>query len=399
LRRVQGLAGACLLLLAASGCQKIAGIEEAKYFGDGGAEDGGSDAELNFPDAGQCEEYCNVVKSACPTTFKDEAYCDKLCPNLPLAEKAGAKTGNTFECRLDQLKTAQAIGSEDSREHCLRAGPGGDGVCGSNCDSYCQLFSTICGDRPQLANDCVNQCEKLVSDPTVDGAAAFGAQLDTVQCRLAHLSAAAFAPDPHCEHASIYIDKLTPCYTATPNCDDYCGLMQNVCTKDGGSDGENMQQYESFEDCRALCVKGLVTSEPLLSTETQDKIRDTLACRRYHVYNHLLFKGSHCEHAGPGGDGHCGRICPAYCRLVKAACADGYTMKYGSNDAACVTECSGVIEIPEEDDQVDLHYNVETGKQPGNTIQCRLYHTTKAFRTPAMSCNSALGLADSACGP
>jgi hypothetical protein len=58
-----------------------------------------------------------------------------------------------------------------------------------------------------------------------------------------------------------------------------------------------------------------------------------------------------------------------------------------------------VIDIDEEDEQLDLHYNVETGKQPGNTIQCRLYHTTKAFRTPAVSCNSALGLATGACAP
>jgi hypothetical protein len=395
LRPVQKFAGICLLLLAASACQKIADIEVRKFDQvnrDGGG-DAGSDAQLTYPDAGQCDEYCAEVNATCPTAFKDAQYCAKVCPHFPLAATPTAKTGNTFECRLDQLETAKAIGAEDSREHCLRAGPGGDGVCGSNCDSYCQLFGTICADHPQLANDCVNQCQKLVSDPNVDATEAFGAKVDTIQCRLAHLSAAAFAPDPHCKHASIYVDEHTPCYIAEPNCDDYCALMQNICTKDSGTDGANMQQYESFEDCRALCVNGLVPSEPLLSGETQDKTRDTLACRRYHVYNHLLFKGSHCEHAGPGGDGHCGRICPAYCQLAKKACATGYAAEYPGGDAECEEECGDLIDL-EENDQVDLHYNVDVGKAGGPNIQCRLYHATKAFRTPLTACDSALGKGD-----
>jgi hypothetical protein len=395
LRRVRFFSVAGLVLCSASGCLQIADIQERKYDStlDGGARDGAV-IDLTFPNKDQCQGYCDAVQESCPEAFKDPAYCEKICPHLPLSGQAGVKTGNTFECRLDQVTTAAQIGPDDSREHCLRAGPAGGGACGSSCDAYCQLFSTVCADHPQLATDCKKQCEKLVAAPTLDARESFSApeateQVDTIQCRLAHVSAAAFAPDPHCEHASLYVDKLTPCYTAKPNCFDYCTLMQNICTDDAGSDGEDMQQYESFEDCRQLCTKGLTVSEELMAMETQDKTRDTLACRRYHVYNHLLFKGSHCEHAGPGGDGHCGRICPAYCKLVKAACPGPFATEYGT-DAACVSNCSDLINIADTDKQIDLHYNVAQGKAGGNNIQCRLYHTTKAFRTSA-SCESALG--------
>lgn len=406
MKTAQILSGACLALLSVGGCLQVADIKERKFepgLADGGAGndagDGGGgaqDAEVRHPDEDQCAEYCAEVKESCPAAFFADEYCPRVCPHFALSEGPDPTSGNTFECRLDQVKTAKLIGADDSREHCLRAGPGGDGVCGTNCESYCQLFSTICADYPQAANDCINQCKKLPSDPAAAAAEAFGANNDTIECRLAHLSAAAIAPDPHCEHASIYVDKHTPCYRPEPKCDEYCTLMQNVCTDTAGADGSTMQQYESFEDCRALCVNGLVVSEELLPTETQDKGRDTLACRRYHVYNHLLFGGSHCEHAGPGGDGHCGRICPAYCRLVKNACAGDYAARY-ENDEACREDCADVIDIEEENLQIDLHYNVETGKQGGDNIQCRLYHTTKAFRTPEESCQSALGLG--ACAP
>ena len=194
-------------------------------------------------------------------------------------------------------------------------------------------------------------------------------------------------------HASIYVDGYNPCISPTPRCEDYCAFTMNVCNDE---DGEDLRQYESLQECMNTCTKGYTNSLPKVEGQTQDKDQDTTACRRYHVYNALLIDKVHCNHAGPGGDGHCGPICANYCKLVKAACKEGYDAEY-RDDQQCRDECAAAYfpNVTDAKKQADVEYNVGMA-QRGDTIQCRLFHTSQAFSRPT-ECTAALGGGD--CSP
>jgi hypothetical protein len=388
----------CAAAVALIGCQQIAGIEKRTFnedrldagedaapdaqseagedaSEDADASDADTDAEIRHPSDEQCQELCDITSSACTvdaghTAFAQDSYCPAVCPFFVLAADPKQKTGNTFECRLDQAQKAKAVGPDDNLEHCQRIGTGGADVCGSNCEGYCQLYAEICGE-PAPNPDCLEYCPKLRDDPSFDAKSAFGGQVDTLQCRLAHLAAAAIAPETHCAHAALFTPAGLPCNPEVPNCVDYCGMLMRTCTDDRA-------QYEALEDCMQTCQNGFTVGK------APDTSGDTLACRRYHTYNAVVAPESHCAHAGPGGDGHCGTICPAYCKLAKAACTTAFGNKY-ADDAACEADCATFAAKA-----MDLDYTVAEGKQGGNSIQCRLYHATKAF-SDAAECAATLG--------
>jgi hypothetical protein len=388
-------AALALSLLGLLACQQIAGIERRSFAArDGGAGDAAS--ELQYPNEDQCTKYCALLSEGCSESTsgvfaykKDTDYCTKLCAHLPLATSKLLKS-HSFECRLDQAMKAFTVKGDpnEGSGNCKSAGAGGNGTCGTNCEAYCQMFADVCEDYPQRSN-CMSECLTLRDDDSSDADNAFSNNVDTLQCRLTHLGAAASDPDTHCAHAAIYTpDVYTPCMSAKPRCEDYCAFTQNVCTQ---TDTQDLRQYESVQECLEVCSKGL-TDLPAPAENKQDTNRDTLACRKYHTYNALINDTYHCNHAGPTGDGHCGKICPAYCKLVKAACSDGYAKEYPSGDAACQERCATFLGNKAEDKQLDLGYSVSEGQKNGPTIQCRFYHTVKAFSKPNDECNSALGL-------
>jgi hypothetical protein len=387
---------ACVVLaLALLGCQQIAGIDSRSYEADAGVSDAGSGLKYASPE--QCTTYCGLLSESCSKetsgVFAYRAdYCPKLCPHLPLATSKVLKS-HSFECRLDQARKAFDVKGDppEGAGNCKSAGAGGNGTCGSNCEAYCQLFADVCSEFPQREN-CRTECLALRDDDSTDADGAFANSVDTVQCRLTHLGAAASDPDTHCAHASLNNTEHTPCLSPTPRCEDYCAFVQNVCVQE---DKNDRRQYESVQECLDVCTKGYTNGTPLADNKV-DTTRDTLACRRYHTYNALLNESYHCTHAGPTGDGHCGRICPAYCRLVKAACADSFASVY-TNDAKCEEDCAtNLVKLP-EDKQLDLGYSVSEGQKPGPTFQCRFYHTVKAFSKPLTECASALGLSMGVC--
>jgi hypothetical protein len=395
------LVGLMALGLLVAGCRQIAGIEKRSFGGDGGAGEAGSD-EFEPPTEAQCAAYCGKLLEGCNETTsevyayrKDTKYCEALCPYLSLSND-DSLAGNTFECRDNQAQLALNVASDrrEGQTNCRAAGAGGNGKCGSNCESYCQLYERICSqDGPTPRSQCLEECKMLRDDPSVDAENSFSNQVDTVQCRLTHLGAAALGDrGDHCEHASIYVDKNTPCYPPNPRCADYCDMVMKVCRDDSKP---SLKQYDSESECLTVCNKGMVNSVPLVENETQDKTHDTLACRRYHTYNSFLIGESHCTHSGPSGDGHCGRICPAYCKLAKDACGAAFTTAF-KDDAGCLKDCAALIKIEDEEDQLDLGYSVAMGAAGGNTIQCRIYHAVKAF-SKASECTSALGGGD--CAP
>jgi hypothetical protein len=397
LRPVQRLAGACLALLVASGCQQIAGIKERKYDStfvrDGGADAGKDAAPVAHPSEQDCDTYCGLLGESCTAenkiaAFPNDDYCKALCPKFRLAEDPSADEGNSFECRLAEAMEAKRLSADpsESTTNCQAAGPGGAGKCGSNCEGYCQLYADVCAEfMPDP--ECLEHCPALRDDAAIDANQSFNVSgADTLQCRLAHLSAAAVDSDPHCGHARLDAAFDTPCNPKVPSCEDYCGMLMNTCAT------PDVLQYESASDCLRTC-RGFDKGE------APDLDLDTLACRRYHTYNSLRNPPGHCTHTGPGGDGHCGKICPAYCKLVKAACSERYQTTFVGGDPECERLCAEEFFEPGTavKDQQDLGYTVAKGKARGNTIQCLLYHTTKAFGNPSVECPSALGLPTGDC--
>jgi len=89
--------------------------------------------------------------------------------------------------------------------YCPNAGPGGNGVCGENCDALCGIAEKICVGPDQVWPDqeaCRAECAGFpdLKTFTIDTVAAMylGSH---IQCRLYHISVAA-VEDPlnHCLH-------------------------------------------------------------------------------------------------------------------------------------------------------------------------------------------------------
>lgn len=186
------IAAFAIPVLCAAGCSTLAGIEDAKL---DPQYDGGGDAGPTTP----CGAYCNAVMANCTAQFqqyRDQTTCLAVCSHLPLGT-AGEDTGDTVACRLTH---AQAVtGTGEPGTECPVAGPGGSGVCGSNCDGYCTLMHTICADKFATIPDCETACSGV---PDLGGYNSSIEGGNSIQCRLYHVSAASLVPSTHCPHAA-----------------------------------------------------------------------------------------------------------------------------------------------------------------------------------------------------
>ncbi len=202
---------ACVALLAGAGaCADVLGFEPATLDpawigGDAGSARRGSDA----PDAGAsapslCDRYCDTVLAACgrdedgtnyavyDSRFTCMAQCGWLDPGAAVAQ-----AGNSVNCRLSSALVALQFPGERATA-CPAAGPGGDGVCGTNCEGYCALLSAECGGVVDTSS-CASRCAQI---PDLGGFDTSQIQGDSLQCRLYHLQAASVSPLNHCPHAA-----------------------------------------------------------------------------------------------------------------------------------------------------------------------------------------------------
>jgi hypothetical protein len=164
----------------------------------GGVPDAGgpTDSGLN------CAGYCAALKAACTgpnQQFSTNDRCINACGTYPVGA-ASDTMGDTLGCRLHELEAAAA----DPSTHCVNAGPGGDGVCGTNCDGYCQIAQAFCtaANNAEIYPDasvCQTHCAKFpqtVKYSVADDAGShFGAD---VACLLYHVQEATTAPMEHC---------------------------------------------------------------------------------------------------------------------------------------------------------------------------------------------------------
>lgn len=171
--------------------------------GPGAAGAGGAD-----PSASLCERYCSTVMTGCSGAFAVYTTletCLALCQFMPEGS-ASDRSGNSVWCRLHAAESAP----DEVPHYCSIAGPGGNGVCGTNCESLCQLREGVCSAYVEGDTEsCLEQCAKLEDRDIFSTDLSVGQYSGAhVQCRLYHLSAAASDDaERHCQH----VDGAAPC--------------------------------------------------------------------------------------------------------------------------------------------------------------------------------------------
>jgi len=381
LRALLAVGLACAASALATGCEGLANIE---------------DREL-----GQCGEFCDTVMRNCSGTnkvYETRQKCMAVCKLYDVGDPSESQETNTLACRLREARDAQHATEEEVSNHCRSAGPEGL-ECDGQCESYCQLYERSCGEVQCGSNaNCVAKCKALRNKDSFnltkdhDG--------NTVQCRLVHVSNSTVGGKAtHCGHAKLstpteYCKDLPAdddgtgggAASADPDIitearpQDYCRVVTVAC-------GEgDYAQYESQKQCEALAP---YLTQGVLGDQTDD----TLACRLYHSYNSLCDESSHCPHAGPGGEGHCGEPtsdtvnhvedvkCIAYCRLAKGVCEKQYDSADGfdGDDDKCLEDCKTLVDhaVVEAGPDTPTRYRVSYAKTPG-TLACRLLAVSRA---------------------
>jgi hypothetical protein len=409
-------ASLALFTLLGSGCQSIIGIEDRTYderaastggrsggstggAGNNAGNSSGGTAQIPADVSPACREYCELAKENCTNECNgvDDGRCPKdyklypsdvVCWNVckTIEELELDDPDNTIACRIEEARNAGVTG--EVWTHCPAAGPGGAGVCGDNCESYCSMMDVFCGADEKFAKftdpDCVAKCRGLRDADTDEipdaTASAFGEKRhhdgDSVQCRLVHVSNASASPSTHCWHAALApkpdekTEAHNPCADepgVEPRCRDYCKLIAVACQGD-------LAVYEPGEQCEKACE----ALDP--GDSTQQVGVNSIGCRRNHTYNAMLGGADkHCTHAGPAGEGVCGDNCESYCTLLKAACGDDFT-----TDDECVEECQTL------DGSAPMSPYAINDIEDGNNFQCRLRAAVRAFVDPK-ECESAIG--------
>lgn len=165
-------------------------------------------------------------------------------------------------------------------------------------------------------------------------------------------------------------------------CVDYCNKAKEVCQTDqAGSVVPTGVLYLTDAACLATCKQ-------LPPTGTD---QNSVACR----VQQLRFVGTgepdevprYCASAGPGGNGACGSNCENYCRLFKTACRDDFEKYAPTSDeddgiATCVKKCEGLTDT-------GLYDVTMNGNYLGDTLQCRLVHTSSSMLDPTTHCSHA----------
>ncbi|HEX9621198.1 MAG TPA: hypothetical protein VF989_13735 [Polyangiaceae bacterium] len=197
MRALLKLVNSVTITLLLFSCASIVGIEDAEldpeFEGTGGQAGGGVEPAL-------CDVYCDTVLENCTDehrVYTSRAICLVACESMDPGEE-GDDEGNTVQCRLLNAMLAEQL--EEPDVHCPIAGPGGDGVCGENCDGFCTVAMPACPDVFEDTEECLDECNEEYEDLGGYDVSQMGGP--TVQCLLYHASAATVGPNPHCLHVA-----------------------------------------------------------------------------------------------------------------------------------------------------------------------------------------------------
>jgi hypothetical protein len=169
------------------------------------APGGAIDAAGN-PDAAAaptCADYCTTIAANCTaanlmyaSTAECMATCTKFTPGT-----VGQTSGNTLGCRL--YHAGNAAGSvANANTHCRHGGPGGDGLCGSNCEGFCTIVQGSCSTQANPPYADMGACMTACGGYSMTTPYVANATGGNFACRLYHATAAANAPGTHCSHTA-----------------------------------------------------------------------------------------------------------------------------------------------------------------------------------------------------
>lgn len=163
--------------------------------------------------------------------------------------------------------------------------------------------------------------------------------------------------------AGIEERKIDPAIAEGKQCNEYCDKVMEICTGDDAV-------YPNREQCMGFCRK-------LPPGDDQEIEKTNSVSCRLHVLKSAALEASDCKAAGPGGNGQCGSDCDAYCTVYPQVCPDDFA--YGDK-ATCLKNCEGLVDQD--------RYNL-TDDHEGDTVECRLVHTSSATVLPADHCPHA----------
>lgn len=162
-----------------------------------GSSGGGSSGGGAAPD---CMTYCDTIMANCTAAnaqYSSMESCMGACAAFPVGV-TGETSGNTLGCRTYHSGAA----ATDAATHCVHAGPGGAGACGSNCEGFCSIAVATCPTEHPDEATCMTTCMGYMDTEPFDASDAAG---NTLACRLYHASVAATdatAATTHCPHTT-----------------------------------------------------------------------------------------------------------------------------------------------------------------------------------------------------
>lgn len=151
------------------------------------------------PLSNACDDYCTLVIRSCEgdvAQYPDLTACEATCAVMAQGNP-GDRSGNTIACRTFWASAAEG----NPQAFCRRAGPGGDGTCGTNCESFCATTLAICADQENPPYDSLMACNEMCA--TYDMTQLFDANDlggNSLACRIYHMTAASTVPGEHCPH-------------------------------------------------------------------------------------------------------------------------------------------------------------------------------------------------------
>jgi hypothetical protein len=195
---------ATFMISSVSGCSSAStnASSDAGAASDGSSGgDTGASADTGTGGALTCQDYCTTVMANCTATnqqFTGMDQCLGSCKAYPVGA-ASDKAGNTLGCRSYHAGAAKA----DATTHCVHSGPGGAGVCGANCDGYCQIAMMYCTAPNQAAvyatlAECKTACAAFPDTAKLDVTNTTLQEQKQVACLLYHSQEASVAPADHC---------------------------------------------------------------------------------------------------------------------------------------------------------------------------------------------------------
>jgi hypothetical protein len=128
---------------------------------------GGCGSADSQPTSPTCGAYCTESLATCTgdnQQYSSQAACLSACSALPTG-MAGDTTGDSLTCRMYHLGEIET--SQDATAHCSHTGPGGEALCGENCEGYCDIVQSYCTAEARVYQDradCLTTCQAVPDD-------------------------------------------------------------------------------------------------------------------------------------------------------------------------------------------------------------------------------------------